>query len=219
LMDAKPTPAVYAAIAKVQGELARVGISKARKNAQQNFAFRGIDDVYAALSPLLADAGLCVFPRVLHRETVERTTKSGGALYFVTVHAEFDFVAVADGSQHTASTYGEASDSGDKATNKAMSAAYKYAAFMTFCIPTEGDNDADAHTPEPIVPRDWAAWAVDFMRQVTAAPDTRALAALRDDTAADRAALKAADPKISANVNAAYKTRAAELAAAQQKEI
>jgi len=39
-------------------------------------------------------------------------------------------------------------DSGDKATNKAMSAAYKYMAFQTFAIPTEGDNDADAHTHE-----------------------------------------------------------------------
>jgi hypothetical protein len=46
-------------------------------------------------------------------------------------------------------TYGEAMDSADKATNKAMSAAYKYAAFLAFCIPTEGDNDADATTHEP----------------------------------------------------------------------
>jgi hypothetical protein len=37
-------------------------------------------------------------------------------------------------------------DSGDKATNKAMSAAYKYAAFQAFSIPTESDNDADAST-------------------------------------------------------------------------
>jgi hypothetical protein len=37
-------------------------------------------------------------------------------------------------------------DSADKATNKAMSAAYKYACLQTFCIPTEGDNDADATT-------------------------------------------------------------------------
>jgi hypothetical protein len=37
-------------------------------------------------------------------------------------------------------------DSGDKATNKAMSAAYKYACMQSFCIPTEGDNDADAQT-------------------------------------------------------------------------
>lgn len=39
-------------------------------------------------------------------------------------------------------------DSGDKATNKAMSAAYKYAAFQAFAIPTEGDNDADGSTHE-----------------------------------------------------------------------
>ena len=68
---------------------------------------------------------------------------------FGTVEAEFDFVSACDGSKHTVKTYGEAMDSGDKATNKAMSAAYKYAAFQTFCIPTEGDNDADAQTHEP----------------------------------------------------------------------
>ena len=66
----------------------------------------------------------------------------------MTVEAEFDFVSSADGSAHTVRTFGEAMDSGDKATNKAMSAAYKYAAFMTFAIPTEGDNDADATSHE-----------------------------------------------------------------------
>lgn len=39
-------------------------------------------------------------------------------------------------------------DSGDKATNKAMSAAFKYACMQAFCIPTEGDNDADSKTHE-----------------------------------------------------------------------
>jgi hypothetical protein len=57
-------------------------------------------------------------------------------------------VSAEDGSKHTARTFGEAMDSGDKATNKAMSAAYKYMAFQTFAIPTEGDNDADNHTHE-----------------------------------------------------------------------
>jgi hypothetical protein len=74
--------------------------------------------------------------------------KKESVLFYVTVTAEFDFVATDDGSCHTVRTYGEAMDSGDKATNKAMSAAYKYAAFMTFAIPTEGDNDADATTHE-----------------------------------------------------------------------
>lgn len=143
-----PPVSVYAKIAAVQGELAKVGIAKGRRNQQQGYNFRGIDEVYAALSPLLARYGLVIVPRVISREVVERQSAKGGALFNVTVHAEFDFVSAEDGSIHTAATYGEAMDSADKATNKAMSAAYKYAAFMTFAIPTEGDNDADAHTHE-----------------------------------------------------------------------
>lgn len=142
------TPHVYQAICEVQAELAKTGIAKSRKNAQQGYRFRGIDEVYAALSPLLAAHKLVVIPRVLQREVLERSTRSGGALFYVTVHAKFDFVSAIDGTTHTAATFGEAMDSGDKATNKAMSAAYKYAAFMTFAIPTEGDNDADAVTHE-----------------------------------------------------------------------
>ena len=76
-------------------------------------------------------------------------SKSGGNLFYVTVEAEFDLVAAEDGSKHTIRTFGEAMDSGDKATNKAMSAAYKYACFQAFSIPTESDNDADAHTHTP----------------------------------------------------------------------
>lgn len=143
---------VYQAIAAVQSEMAQVGISKGRKNQQQGYAFRGIDDVYAALSPVLAKHSLCIIPRVIERIEVERKTAKGGLALYVTVHAEFDFVSAKDGSKHTAATYGEAMDTADKATNKAMSAAYKYAAFMTFAIPTEGDNDADAVTHE-VAPR------------------------------------------------------------------
>lgn len=146
---------VYKAIAAVQGELAKVGISKDGVNESQKYKFRGIDQVYGALAPLLAKHGLCVIPRMVERDMHERVTvkewqgqKKESVLFYVTVKAEFDFVAVSDGSKHMACTYGEAMDSGDKATNKAMSAAYKYAAFMTFAIPTEGDNDADSTTHE-----------------------------------------------------------------------
>lgn len=137
---------VYQAISAVQADLAQIGISKDRKNTQGvGYNFRGIDDVYNALSPIMAKHGLCMLPRVLSREFVERQSKSGGALFYITVDMEFDLVA-SDGSKHTIRTFGEAMDSGDKATNKAMSAAYKYAAFQAFCIPTEGDNDAENQT-------------------------------------------------------------------------
>lgn len=139
---------VYKAINAVQAELAKTGIGKDSTNTFDNYKFRGIDAVYNALSPLLAKHGLCILPRMIGRSCEERQSQKGGALFYVTVEAEFDFVCAEDGSTHTVKTYGEAMDRGDKATNKAMSAAYKYAAFQTFAIPTEGDNDADAQTHE-----------------------------------------------------------------------
>lgn len=139
---------VFQAINAVQRDLAATGIGKDSENTFDKYKFRGIDAVYNALSPLLAKHGLCVLPRMLTREVIERTAKGGNALFYVTVEAEFDLVSSEDGSKHTVRTFGEAMDRGDKATNKAMSAAYKYAAFQTFAIPTEGDNDADASTHE-----------------------------------------------------------------------
>lgn len=153
-MTAQKKPeSVYQKIAAVQAELARVGISKSRKNqtpgAQYNF--RGIDEVYNTLAPLMAENGLCILPRIVEHSLTQRgQTRNGNAIYSAVVTAEFDFVSADDGSVHVVRTMGEAMDSSDKATNKAMSAAYKYAALMTFAIPTEGDNDADAHTPEVV---------------------------------------------------------------------
>jgi len=141
---------VYKAINNVQADLSVLGITKDRRNMQgSGYNFRGIDDVYNTIAPLLAKHGLCILPRVLSRECVERVSQKGGALFYVTVDAEFDFVSAEDGTKHTVKTFGEAMDSGDKATNKAMSAAYKYACFQAFSIPTESDNDADAHTHTP----------------------------------------------------------------------
>lgn len=133
-------------IALVSAEVAAEGISKDRQNPQQGYRFRGIDDVYNALAPILAKAGLIIVPRFMKRDVTERESSKGGKLFYVTVEAEFDFVSSFDNSTLTARTFGEAMDSGDKATNKAMSAAYKYACFQIFCIPTEGENDSENET-------------------------------------------------------------------------
>jgi len=152
---------VYEAIAAITGELSQIGISKSSKNLQQGFMYRGIDAVYNTLAPLLSKHKLNILPRCLTRESTERQTAKGGLLMYVVVHAEFDFVSAEDGSKHTVAMFGEAMDSGDKATNKAMSIAYKYAAFQAFCIPTEEtaqDPDAETHQvqsnpqPKPMEP-------------------------------------------------------------------
>ncbi|GAM06358.1 ERF family protein [Novosphingobium sp. MBES04] len=147
-IEAAAVPAVYGKIAAVQADIAREGISKERQNSFDRYNFRGIDDVYNALSPILAKHGLNILPRIIERDCQERQSKKGDAMFYVTVTAEFDLIAAEDGSKHTIRTYGEAMDRADKATNKAMSAAYKYAAFMAFAIPTDGDNDADSDTPQ-----------------------------------------------------------------------
>lgn len=150
-------PEVYRAILRVASDIGQTGISKDRANQQQGFKFRGIDDMLNALSPLLVKHGLVIIPTVEERTVAERESRNGGVLIYTTVRVRFTVVSALDGSRHEGVTMGEAMDSADKSTNKAMSAAYKYFVILTFCIPTEGDNDADATThdvkPPPLLDR------------------------------------------------------------------
>lgn len=140
---------VFDAISGVMKKLGSEGIAKARRNRDQGYQFRGIDDVLNALNGFLTEERLIILPRYADRSVDARPTKSGGVMFNVTVWGEFDFICTKDASRCVAGPFpGEAQDSADKATNKAMSAAYKNMAIQVFCIPTEGDNDADAQTPE-----------------------------------------------------------------------
>lgn len=142
--------AVYSAIAAVMAHMAKEGISKDRRNDQQGYRFRGIDDVYNALSSVLAANKLMMLPYVQDMQREERQTQRGGVLNYTILTVDFNIVSAEDGSNHTIRTIGEAMDSADKSSNKAMSAALKYAAMQVFMIPTEGDNDADSTTHEMV---------------------------------------------------------------------
>lgn len=146
--DSPKVPKVFEAIQYVQRRFSETGLAKSRNNTQQGFKFRGIDDVYNMLSTFLVEAKLLIMPRVVSRDTEVRVSKSGTALVYTNVTVDYEFISSEDGSSVTARMVGEAMDSGDKSSNKAMSAAYKYLCLQTFCIPTEGDNDADATTHE-----------------------------------------------------------------------
>lgn len=135
------TPKIYEAINGVMADIGAVG--KNKKNQQQGFMFRGIDDVMNALAPALVKNKVFIVPEVTHEERTERTTPKGGVLFYTRLHVTYHFYTT-DGSCITAKVIGEAMDSGDKATNKAMSIAYKYAAFQVFNIPTEEMQDPDA---------------------------------------------------------------------------
>lgn len=193
--ETKP-PAIYAAIAAVSAALARDGISKDRKNQQQGYTFRGIDDIYKALAPLLAEHHVIILPHVEERIETVREAKSGGSIYSVALRVRYVLYCAADGSSVDAVVWGEAMDSGDKATNKALSASYKYMALMTFCIPVEGQDDADADTPPPSKPAARAA-----PKQAAKAPDSVFLAeeaVAQIEAAKDQETLKAIGQRIAA---------------------
>lgn len=139
---------IYQAIIGVMSDIGVIG--KEKKNAQQGFKYRGVDDVMNALQPVMVQHGLFVVPEIIDQKREERQTNRGGNLIYSVCTVRYTFYAK-DGSSVQCVVVGEGMDSGDKATNKAMSIAFKYACFQVFCIPTEEmkDPDAEVHTVAP----------------------------------------------------------------------
>ena len=139
---------IYQAIIGVMADIGAIG--KDKKNAQQGFKYRGVDDVMNALQPVMVQHGLFVVPEIIDQKREERQTNRGGNLIYSVCTVRYTFYAK-DGSSVQCVVVGEGMDSGDKATNKAMSIAFKYACFQVFYIPTEEmkDPDAEVHTVAP----------------------------------------------------------------------
>ena len=137
---------IYEAISNVMADIGAVG--KNSKNLQQGFMFRGIDAVMNAINPALIKYKVFVVPEILEQSREERKTAKGGLLIYSICKVKYTFYAE-DGSFVESVVIGEGMDSGDKATNKAMSIAFKYACFQVFCIPTEEMKDPDADSQEP----------------------------------------------------------------------
>lgn len=136
---------IYQSITKIMEEVPSIG--KTQRNKTQGFMYRGIDDVMNALQPLLAKNKVFIVPEILEQTREERTTSKGVNLIYSICKIKYKFYAE-DGSSVEAITIGEGMDSGDKATNKAMAIAMKYALFQVFCIPTDEMKDPDSETPE-----------------------------------------------------------------------
>lgn len=136
---------IYAAISAAMADIS--AIAKDKYNQKQGFKFRGIDDVMNALKPILTKNKIFTVPQVLEQARESKTTTNGGELRYSLLKIAFRFYTT-DGSFVEAVTLGEGMDSGDKASNKAMAIAYKYALFQVFCIPTEEMTDPDGESYE-----------------------------------------------------------------------
>jgi len=122
-------------------------IGKDEKNKMQGFNFRGIDTIYNELHNLFKKHEVFCLPEVLDDKSEERKTAKGGTLIYRILKIKFHFVSI-DGSSVESVVIGEGMDSGDKASNKAMSIGHKYALLQAFLIPTDDkEKDPDYNTP------------------------------------------------------------------------
>lgn len=142
---------IIESLAAIMDEIGAIG--KSKKSTGVNFAYRSIDDVMNELHPLLAKHKVATIPEVIDQKREERLTSGGKPMIYSIMTIRIHFVAV-DGSEVVATVVGEGMDLSDKAGNKAMAIAYKYACFQVFCIPTEemAKADPDGYQPESSKP-------------------------------------------------------------------
>jgi hypothetical protein len=139
---------IFKQIPAIMSEIPSIG--KDRKNTGQGYNFRGIDDIYNFIQPLLAKHSVFMTAEILDDRHEERQSKSGGVIMYRVLKMRYSFVA-SDGSSIATDAVGEGMDSGDKASAKAMSIAQKYAILQTFLVPTEDakDPEVDNHEVAP----------------------------------------------------------------------
>ncbi len=147
------TPLIFKRMADIMEDIEAIG--KNQTNTQQKYKFRGIDDVYNAVSPLLKKHRVFMTPEVIDsKNEVTVRKKADGSESIVTsvfLKVKTKFYAE-DGSFVETIIQGEAQDYGDKASNKAHATAQKYSITQVFAIPTEDlqDNDKGKQGPDEL---------------------------------------------------------------------
>jgi hypothetical protein len=210
-------PQVYRAINAITAAFARDGIAKTHTNLRDRYQYRSIDDLLNRLGPLLARHRLCILPRVLERTAAEQIGDGDALLTAVTVRVAYELVSCRDGSTHLVEAVGEAVDPSDKATAKALSAAYKSAMLQAFCVPVAGeDGDASSyrlHVPAAVEPaQGWYAWSNDIVEMIGVCATAPALDRVLSRKASMLTALKREQPGLYAVVGEAFKFRSQQLA-------
>ncbi|MGV9891647.1 ERF family protein [Streptomyces sp. NPDC003395] len=170
-------PSVFELMSRVMRDVRNVG--KNGENKSQNYNFRGVDDAIGALAQPLRDHGVFMTPEVLDFKTELR-----GRMNAVMMRVAFHFYGPA-GDHVTAITMGEASDVADKASNKAMSAALKYALIHTFMIPVDAKSLDDGDRDHPEGQRSPADVYVERLRKPAVWNNVNALTAMHTEAKAD----------------------------------
>lgn len=169
------TPMIFTRLGEVMADVREVAKrDRMVERGSVKYEFRGIDAVLNAVGPALRERKVLVKPTLVD---IDKTTVEVGAadnrrtMASVEVRVRYTFVSAEDGSEFDVEVPGEAFDSGDKATSKAMSVAYRIALIQTFALPTDSpDPDEEQHHIAPAGPPPGYS-AEDIIAQVHQATD------------------------------------------------
>jgi hypothetical protein len=170
-------PSIYELMARVMNDVRDVG--KNGFNDHQKYRFRGVDDFIGALAQPLRDHGVFMMTEILDFQVSVR-----GKMNAVHMRVAFHFYGPA-GDKVTATTLGEASDTADKASNKAMSAALKYALMQTFMIPVDAGSLDDGDRDHPVGQASAADGYMQRLRKPAVWNNPTALLAMHAEAKAD----------------------------------
>ena len=121
------------------------GVAKRDQNKAQGFNFRGIDAVVNAVGPAFRQHGVIVVPDVQSVNSGTIPLNSGKSASRIELVVSYRFYGPL-GDFIEATVAAESFDSGDKATAKAMSVAFRTALLQTLALPTdERDPDHDTY--------------------------------------------------------------------------
>lgn len=158
---------VQQAWANVMADVQALGKNQAVTAGPARFRFRGVDDVMNAVGPVLRKHGVSVVPTSVTHSPENVTTAKGSQMRNVTVYVTYS-INGPEGDSMSGAAAGEAADSGDKATPKAMSVAFRTFLLQALCLPTD-EPDPDQHQYERAEARETPEQAA--LRGIAAAPD------------------------------------------------
>lgn len=138
---ADATPKLNAALVEVVKSTPWVEFTKPEKGGGISYEYISEEDIVKALRKVLPEHGLTIMPRAM--ELVNKETynsRSGGRMVNLLICVTYRLSHVS-GEYIEGQAFGEGSDSGDKAANKAMTGAFKY--FLRQVTLVAGGTDPD----------------------------------------------------------------------------
>lgn len=133
---------IYQALSAVMNDIQGVGKDDWNDAPGAKYNFRGVDAVINAVGPVLRKHSVIIVPELVSADYASVIVgKNRTEMSSVRLQVKFHWFGP-EGDSVVASVAAESFDSGDKATAKAHSVAYRTALIQTLCLPTD-DRDPE----------------------------------------------------------------------------